>query len=72
MERVSELGIYFEVQVEIQGKVHTDELVKNGSEVLVTNENLDDYIKKRIGIMQLKDKMYVNEIKSGIFSVSLC
>jgi hypothetical protein len=45
-DNLDSLEIYFIVQYEKDGKLMTDELVPDGSNIKVTAENLDDYITK--------------------------
>jgi hypothetical protein len=71
VERVEDLGLYFVVQYKIDDKLVSDELIENGSEILVMSSTLDNYIQKRIEHLQQKDKIFIHEIKSGIYSVTL-
>ena len=70
LERISELGLYFSIQDEVDGVLVTEELIPGGNNELVTNLNYDLFIQKRIEHLILKYKMYINEIKTGIFSVN--
>lgn len=45
------------------------DLVKNGRKVLVTNDNVDFYIDKRIEFLVNTYSCYINEIKQGIFEI---
>ncbi len=47
LDRVDDLGLYFVVQYENDGKIVSDELVPDGNNILVTKTNLNDYIMKR-------------------------
>jgi hypothetical protein len=47
IDRVEDLELYFVVQYEHFGKMVHDELIPNGSNVQVTQDNLDEYIIKR-------------------------
>jgi hypothetical protein len=47
VNKVNELGLYFVVQYESKGELLTDELIMNGNNVLVSNQNLDNYIERR-------------------------
>jgi hypothetical protein len=44
---LDDLGLYFVVQSNIEGKLVTDELVAGGSNLQVTKDNLDQLIKMR-------------------------
>ncbi len=44
---IESLGLYFVVQYQKSGEILSDDLVTNGSNLTVTNENYKDYIKKR-------------------------
>lgn len=50
-----------------KGNLVTEELKKNGSNEIV--KDINDYIKKRLDYMVAKNKIFVNEIKNGIFKV---
>jgi hypothetical protein len=50
-----------------QGSLIKDELRENGANIVVSDVN--DYIKKRIDYIVKKQKIFVNEIKSGFFKV---
>jgi hypothetical protein len=63
------MGLYFVVQYNLEDKLVSDELIPDGSNILVTNNNIDEYILKRIDHIQLKDKLFINEIKSGLYSI---
>jgi hypothetical protein len=44
---IESLGLYFVVQYERNGELVSDELVTNGSNIAVTNDNYKQYINKR-------------------------
>lgn len=69
MDKIGELSLYFAVEYNVDGILLSDDLVPDGGNTPVTNSNLDDYIHKRIQHMVQKNKLFVNEIKTGIFSV---
>jgi hypothetical protein len=68
-ESLEDFEIYFCVEYECGGKIVSEELVPNGSNIKVTQHNLDDYITKRIEYVKNKDKPFINEIKTGLFSM---
>ncbi len=77
LDNVEDLELYFSVEFELLGKIVQDELIPNGSNIRVTNKNLHEYIKKRLNNslfriehIQHKDKIFIHEIKSGLFSVN--
>ena len=47
IETVNDLGLYFSIQYESAGKLVEDELIPNGRDVAVTDDNLDEFIIKR-------------------------
>jgi hypothetical protein len=76
-ENLESLEIYFIIQYEKDGTLLTDELIPDGNNIKLTSENLEDYILKmyfivlyRIEYYQLKDRVFINEIKKGLFSVN--
>jgi hypothetical protein len=71
LDNLSDLGLYFVVQSKFGEKIVSDELVKNGTNIQVSKSNLNEYISKRLEYIQQKDKIFINEMKSGIFSVRI-
>lgn len=47
IEKLDDLGIYFNVEYILNGKLVSEDLIPNGSSIHVSKENLDEYIKKR-------------------------
>jgi hypothetical protein len=47
VEKICDLDVYFVVQYDLNGKLVSDELIPDGSNILVTNNNFNEYIKKR-------------------------
>lgn len=47
----------------------TQELVKNGSNIKVTDKNLDFYIQQRLLCLVLNQIIFIDEMKKGLFSV---
>ena len=45
--KLEDLGLFFCIQRVENSKVITEDIIKNGSNNLVTSENLDLYIEKR-------------------------
>jgi len=45
---IEEFGMYFVVNYEIDGEIYSDDLIPDGSNIIVNNNNLDLYINKRI------------------------
>lgn len=68
---VEELELYFVLTDEIQGAIFTKDLIPNGSQIKVTNSNLDNYIERRISEIVDQYRMFVNELKAGLFSVRI-
>ena len=59
------LELYFSIQYYENKKLITDELIQNGNNILVTSDNLDEYIEKRIEYLIKKQKNSVELIKKG-------
>ena len=47
IEKLDDLGIYFNVEYILNGKLVSEDLIPNGSTIHVAKDNLDEYIKKR-------------------------
>lgn len=47
IEKLDDLGIYFNVEYILNGKLVSEDLVPNGSNIHVSKDNLDEYINKR-------------------------
>jgi len=45
--KLDDLGIYFNIEYILNGKLVSEDLIPNGSQIHVTKENLDQYIAKR-------------------------
>ena len=69
MTTISDLGMYFVVNYEADGKIYSDDLISNGSNVPLTNFNLDLYIEKRIEFILKQNLAFIIELKNGLFSV---
>jgi hypothetical protein len=68
-KEINEMELYFSVQNMIDGKVVEEELIPNGLNTKVTNENVDFFIQKKIDFIVYKTKVFVDEIKKGFNSV---
>ena len=69
-ENIAFCEIYFTYDLEGQdGMVHQQDLIENGSEVLVTQDNLDLYIDKRIEFYTKSQMGGIKEIISGINTI---
>jgi hypothetical protein len=67
---VENLSLYYVVQYkDSDGELVSDELISDGANVLVTGENIEDYIEKRIVYMIEKSQLFINEIKNGLYEV---
>ena len=51
------------------GDIISDELIPGGENILVKNEDVEDYIEKRIKYLIEKSLLYTNEIKHGLYDV---
>ncbi len=47
IENLEDLGIYFNIEYILNGKLASEDLIPNGRSIHVTKENLDNYIIKR-------------------------
>ena len=63
------LELYFSIQYYENKKLITDELIQNGNNILVTSDNLDEYIEKRIEYLIKKQKNEVELIKKGFNTI---
>ncbi len=68
-EELSVLELYFSIQYYDNKKLITDELIENGNNTLVTSNNLDKYIEKRIEYLIKTQKNSVELIKKGFNSI---
>lgn len=50
MDKIDDLGIFFNLENEHNGTIISDDLIPNGSSIPVTKKNLDNYISKRYRI----------------------
>ena len=78
IENIEELELYFLINYEIEGVMYSEELIENGGNIQVKNDNLDQYIeerykfiKKRIEHLIKKDIPYYNEFRTGFLSVKI-
>lgn len=46
-EKLDDLGIYFNLEYILNGKLVSEDLIPNGSSIHVSKENLNEYIQKR-------------------------
>ena len=70
MENVEDLEIYFNIEyVDNKGKLISEDLITNGSNIKVTKNNLDYYIETRINNIIWKNRILLNEIKKGLISL---
>jgi hypothetical protein len=68
---VESLSLYYIVQYKDEdGDLVTDELIPDGANILVKNEDVEDYIEKRIKYMIEKAQLFINEIKNGLIDVN--
>jgi hypothetical protein len=63
--------MFFVADYEIDGVVYSDELISNGSNIPVTNNNLDKFVEKKIQYIVKQHTPYLLELKAGLFSVYL-
>lgn len=69
-EKIEELELYYTVQYEASdGSIVTKELIEGGEDIQVTNENIEDYISLRVERIVYYQKMFVNEIKNGLYEI---
>lgn len=47
IQNLDDLGIFFNIEYILNGKLVSEDLIPNGSSIHVNKENLDDYIIKR-------------------------
>ena len=67
-KNIEDLFLFYIVEYrDDKGNLITDELKPNGSNEQVLDIN--DYIIKRIAYMVSKNKIFVNQIKNGLFKV---
>lgn len=67
---ISDLEMYFVIDYEADGKIYSENLISNGSNILLTNHNLDLYIERRIQYILNQNKVFVCELQAGLFSVT--
>jgi len=67
MENVENLGLYYVIQRQKEGKLITEDLVVNGESKPV--KDINDYIEKRLEHLYYRDFIFLNELKYGLFSV---
>ena len=68
-EDLSLFELYFSIQYYENNKFITDELIENGNNILVTSDNLNNYIEKRIEYLIKTQKNSVELIKKGFNSI---
>ena len=69
-ENIALCEIYFTYQYEgTDGRMHEDNLIENGYDILVTKDNLDLYIEKRIEHFTRSQLIGINEIIRGINTI---
>ena len=68
-EDLSLFELYFSIQYYENNKLITDELIENGNNILVTSDNLNNYIEKRIEYLIKTQKNSVELIKKGFNSI---
>ena len=61
--------LYFNLDIEKDGKITTYNLIENGENIQVTNKNLDLYIEKRISFLVNSQIPGIESIKKGIKKV---
>lgn len=67
---ISSLNIYYAIlHNNKQGEPQCFELVKDGTKIRVNNENIKDYINKRIEFLSNKYAVFTNEIKKAFFEI---
>jgi hypothetical protein len=68
IQNVENLCLYYVVEYKDEkGNLISDEIIKNGANRIVTD--IEDFIQRRIEYIEKKNKIYVNEIKNGLFNV---
>lgn len=64
---VEDLELYYSLQYETDtGVIQTEELIDDGDNIKVTNDNVDDYIFLRIDYLVNRQKEFIDQIKDGI------
>lgn len=70
MNNIEDLSLYYCIEYKnLKGELITEDLIKGGRDILVTNIN--DYTEKRINFIIKKAKFFVDEIKKSLFKVIL-
>jgi hypothetical protein len=71
-KNVESLCLYYCIQYKDEdGDIISDELIPGGENILVKNDDVEDYIEKRIKYLIEKSLLYTNEIKHGLYDVLL-
>ena len=69
-ENIALCELYFSYQYEGEdGGIYEEDLIENGNDILVTKDNLDLYIEKRIEFFTKSQLIGVNEIIKGINTI---
>jgi len=69
LESLEDIGLYFVVNYEKDNVIYTEELIKDGGNIQVTKDNLNQYIEKRIEHLIYKDIQFYNDFRAGFLSV---
>lgn len=68
MENIEDLCLFYVVDYhDKKGNLITEEIISDGSNIMVTN--IDDYIEKRIDYMIAKNKIFIDYMKEELFKV---
>ena len=69
-KNIEDLELYFCIDNKKEdGSTETIDLIINGSNTKITNDNFDFYLEKRIKYMIYKHIILINELKKGLFSI---
>ena len=70
MENIEDLEIFFNIEYkDSKGQIISEDLITNGKNIKVKKQNIDFYIEQRINNMIWKNRILLNEIKKGLFSI---
>ena len=70
MENIDDLEIFFNIEYkDSKGEIISEDLITNGKNIKVKKQNIDFYIEQRINNMIWKNRILLNEIKKGLFSI---
>ena len=68
INNLNDLNLYYTIeQNDINGQIHTFNLIKNGNEIPI--KTIDDYIKKRIDFMISQIEIFCKEIRNSLYKL---